>query len=167
MKHAQPFTEIYNQYGKMVYNVAINYLQNLEDAEEAVQDIFVKIHEKREGFNHKSSLKTWIYRITINHCLDIIKSKNRRIRVMFTRQNESHDSVEFNHPGVALENKEAVAIILKEINELPSNQKTALILKAIEGLSQKEIAEILELKVKAVESLLTRARTNLKSKLKK
>jgi RNA polymerase sigma factor (sigma-70 family) len=56
---------------------------------------------------------------------------------------------------------------MKEINELPSNQKTALILKAIDGLSQKEIAEILKLNIKAVESLLTRARINLKIKLRK
>jgi RNA polymerase sigma factor (sigma-70 family) len=77
MKQTLSFTEIYNQYGKMVYNLALNYLQNFEDTEEAVQDIFVKIYEKFEGFNQKSSLKTWIYRITINHCLDVIKSKNR------------------------------------------------------------------------------------------
>ncbi|MEN8786395.1 MAG: RNA polymerase sigma factor [Flavobacteriales bacterium] len=166
MKHLLSFTEIYSQYGKMVYNVSLNYLQNLEDAEEATQDVFVKIHEKIEGFNQKSSLKTWIYRITINHCLDVIKSKNRRMRVLFSRQNEEHDSIEFNHPGVALESKEAIGDIMKALNHLPPNQKTAIVLKSIEGLSQKEIAEIMELKEKAVESLLTRARVNLKTKLK-
>ena len=167
MKYTNNFSEIYNQYGKMVYNVSLNYLQNLEDAEEATQDVFVKIHQKIEGFNQKSSLKTWIYRITINHCLDVIKSKNRRLRILFSRQTEDNDAVEFYHPGAELENQEAVAQILKEVNELPTNQKTALLLKSIEGLSQKEIAEIMKMKEKAIESLLTRARTNLKIRLRK
>jgi RNA polymerase sigma-70 factor (ECF subfamily) len=167
MKYTNNFSEIYNQYGKMVYNVTLNYLQNLEDAEEATQDVFVKIHQKIEGFNQKSSLKTWIYRITINHCLDVIKSKNRRLRALFSRQIEDNGVIEFYHPGVELENQEAVAQILKEINRLPVNQKTALLLKSIEGLSQKEIAEIMKMKEKAIESLLTRARANLKIRLRK
>jgi len=166
MKQTSQFTEMYDRFGKMVYNVSLNYLQNIEDAEEATQDVFVKIYYKIKGFNEQSSLKTWIYRITINHCLDVIKSKNRRMRVLFSRQNDDHDSIEFNHPGVALENKEAIGEILRQLNQLPHNQKSALMMKAIDGLSQKEIADVLELNVKAVESLLTRARANMKKKLK-
>lgn len=165
MKNEKRFIEIYQDYSKLVYNLSLSYLQNTEDAQEATQDVFVKIYNKIEGFNQKSSLKTWIYRITINHCLDIIKSKNRRFRLLFSRQNEEYDSVDFSHPGVKLESKEKVAQIFKEINRLPANQKTALILKTIEGLSQKEIAEVLKMKEKAVESLLSRARATLKKKV--
>lgn len=165
MKKESQFTDIYNQYAKLVYNLSLHYLQNPEDAQEATQDVFVKIYNKIEGFNNNSSLKTWIYRITINHCLDVIKSKNRKWRTLFTREAENNDSVDFDHPGIKMESKEAVEKIMSHINDLPQNQKTALILKGIEGLSQKEIASILNINEKALESLLTRARANLKSKL--
>lgn len=162
MKQPIEFNELYNQFGKMVYNVSLNYLQNLEEAEEATQDIFVKIYRKIEGLQEQSSLKTWMYRITINHCLDVIKSKKIRMRVLFSRQNKEDDSIEFNHPGVVLEQKEAVSEIL---NQLPPKQKAALLLKVIDGLSQKEIAEVLDLSEKAVESQLSRARVNMKKQL--
>jgi len=165
MKNETQFNVIYNEYAKLVYNFSLHYLHNTEDAQEATQDVFVKIYNKIEGFNNKSSLKTWIYRITINHSLDVIKSKNRKLRVLFSREYEDNDKIDFDHPGIKVESKEAVEKIMKEINSLPENQKTALILKGIEGLSQKEIASILKIKEKALESLLSRARANLKKRL--
>ena len=165
MKNETQFNVIYNEYAKLVYNFSLHYLHNTEDAQEATQDVFVKIYNKIEGFNNKSSLKTWIYRITINHSLDVIKSKNRKLRVLFSREYEDNDKIDFDHPGIKVESKEAVEKIMKEINSLPENQKTALILKGIEGLSQKEIASILKIKEKALDSLLSRARENLKKRL--
>ncbi len=165
MKNKPQFNVIYKDYAKLVYNLSLHYLHNTEDAQEATQDVFVKIYQKIEGFNNKSSLKTWIYRITINHCLDVIKSKNRKLRVLFSREYEDNDKIDFDHPGIKIETKEAVEKIMGELNKLPENQKTALILKGIEGLSQKEIASILKIKEKALESLLSRARKNLKKRL--
>ena len=74
------FNATYNQYKVLVYNVALNYLQNIEDAEEVTQDVFVQIHESLHQFNKKSSLKTWIYRITINRSLNFIKHKASKKR---------------------------------------------------------------------------------------
>ena len=67
------FEEIYHQYNMLVYNLALNYLHNTEDAEEITQDVFVKVYQSIENFKSNSSLKTWIYRITINQSLDFIK----------------------------------------------------------------------------------------------
>ncbi len=149
-----------------MYNLALNYLHSTEDAEELTQDVFVKVHKEMDKFRGESKVKTWIYRITINACLDKIKSKQRRQRFNFLRY-LSDDFVtfqpaEFNHPGIQLEQKESTERIMKAIKTLPPNQQTALILKSIEGQSQKEIAEIMQLNEKAVESLLTRARAKLK-----
>lgn len=69
--------EIYDEHNGLVYNLCLNYLQNIEDAEEVTQDVFVTIFKKQEEFKSNSSLKTWIYRITINHCLDFLKEKKR------------------------------------------------------------------------------------------
>jgi RNA polymerase sigma-70 factor (ECF subfamily) len=79
--------------------------------------------------------------------------------------NEIVQITDFNHPGVELENREAVKAIMKIIDELPENQKTAIILKTIDDLKGKEIAEIMSISEKAVESLLSRAKNNLKEKL--
>ncbi|TXB65899.1 RNA polymerase sigma factor [Vicingus serpentipes] len=162
--------EIYDEHNGLVYNLCLNYLQNIEDAEEVTQDVFVTIFKKQEEFKSNSSLKTWIYRITVNHCLDFLKAKKRKKRFGFIipiyDNSESYSYSDFNHPGIILENREATEKLLKLINELPDNQKTALILKIIDELSQKEIAEVMDLSVKAVESLLSRAKNNLKEKIK-
>ncbi len=164
------FNTIYNQYSVLVYNVALNYLQNTEDAEEVTQDVFVKLHNSLHQFKEQSSLKTWIYRITINRCLDFIKQKNSK-KYFFVFGTKSNNATEFEnianfeHPGVLLENKEYSEILFSVINELAENQKTAFILSKLDGLSNPEISEIMQLSISSIESLIFRAKTNLKEKL--
>jgi RNA polymerase sigma-70 factor (ECF subfamily) len=164
------FIAIYNQYKVLVYNVALHYLQNVEDAEEITQDVFVQIHNSLASFNENSSLKTWIYRITINKSLDFIKHKNSVKRFfIFGKKSENEKELEslsnFEHPGIDLVNKENAAILFSVINELTENQKTAFILSKIDGLSNPEISEIMNVSISSVESLVFRAKTTLKEKL--
>lgn len=166
------FNQLYHKYKDLVYNLCLSYLPNREDAEDATQEIFVKIHHKLSSFRAAAQPKTWIYRIAINHCLDILKYKKRAKRFAFITQlfypNSNqviHHVFDFNHPGVQLEEKEALANLFKVIDELSEQQKTALILIKIEQLSLKEAAEIMEKTPKAVESLLGRAKKQLKKKL--
>ena len=162
------FLEIYHEHQKMVYNLCLNYLQNTQDAEEVTQDVFVKIYAKLPSFEGKSSIKTWIYRIAINHCIDFLKAQKRQKRFalfknIFNLDNQHlYDPPDFNHPGVQLEDREALENLYKKINELPENQKTAVILKYLDDLPQREIAAIMDLSEKAVESLLHRAKQQLK-----
>ncbi|MEM9022150.1 MAG: RNA polymerase sigma factor, partial [Bacteroidota bacterium] len=148
------------------------YLHNAEDAEEATQDVFLKVFRKMERFRQESALRTWIYRITVNQCLDILKSRKRQKRFginisLFRADGELQDQLvpDFEHPGVQLEDREAVQAIFRQLDALPNKQRTALILKTLEGLSQQEIAQVMRLSTKAVESLLSRARASLKKKL--
>ena len=76
-----------------------------------------------------------------------------------------HNPPEYNHPGILLEHKEGLDNLFKKINELPDNQKTALILHKIEQKSQAEVAEIMNTSPKAVESLIQRAKTNLSKRI--
>ncbi len=156
----------------MVYNLSLQYVQNVEDAQEITQDVFVSVHENIQSFRQDASVSTWMYQITINKSLDFIKSRQRKKRFAFITSlfydNSSHikhHAPEHNHPGVQMEDKEAVAILFKKINTLPDNQKTALILHKIEHKSQTEVAEIMNLTTKAVESLVQRAKTNLSKKI--
>ena len=167
------FDEIYFEHYKMVFNLALQYVQNKEDAEEITQDVFVKIFDNLNSFKKQSSLKTWIYRMAINQSLDFIKAKNAQKRNFLSSIFSINDSnfkfqpSNFNHPGIELEQKEACQKIFEAINQLSDNQKTALILLKIEDKSQAETAEIMNLKVKALESLFQRAKNNLEILLNK
>ena len=164
------FTTLYNDYAGLVYNVALNYLQNVEDAEEITQDVFIQLHSSLHNFQEKSTLKTWIYRITINKCLDFIKHK-KSLKRFFIFGKKSQNEFEllnisnFEHPGIVLENKEKAALLFGIINELGENQKTAFLLSKVDGLSNPEIATIMKLSVSAVESLVFRAKVILKEKI--
>lgn len=163
--------DLYSAFAKTVFNLALHYTQNPEDAEEITQDVFVKLYEKGEQFKGEASAKTYITRIAINQSLDFLRHKSRqkrgggaKVRNLDESQQESalHD---FNHPGYALEQKESVAKVYAALNQLPPNQKTAVILLKIEGRSQKEVAEIMDIGTKAVESLFQRAKRGLSKKL--
>ena len=164
------FEKLYHEYKTLVFNVALNYLQNIEDAEEITQDVFVKVYNSLENFNQKSSYKTWIYRITINQCLDCIKQKNSQKRFFIfgkKSQNEQEylNTATFEHPGILMENKEDAAILFEVINTLTENQKTAFLLSKLDGLSNPEISDIMQLSISSVESLIFRAKVSLQDKL--
>jgi RNA polymerase sigma factor (sigma-70 family) len=170
LNHLQ-IKELYLAHGKNVHQLALSYLQNIEDAEEVTQDVFVSLYQNYTQFEEKSALKTWIYRITVNKCLDFIKAKKRKKRFavitsIFNKdQSVKHEKADFHHPGVVMENKENAAILFKAIEQLPENQRTVFLLSQTEGLGNKEIAVIIDKSVGAVESLLQRAKENLRKQL--
>ncbi len=166
------FQVLVGLYSKKVYNTCIGMLQNMEDAEDVSQEILITIHLNIVKFKEESSLSTWIYRIAVNKCLEFIRKKNRKkrfgiIKSIFStdveRVLENHS--DFMHPGIQLENQERAKILFKAIDLLPENQRTTYILHKIEQLSYTEIAQILNLSLSAVESLLFRGKQNLKQHL--
>ena len=163
------FNEVYAAHARMVYNLCLNHLRNTDEASEAAQDVFVKVHEKLPGFKGDSSMRTWIHRITINTCLDRIKAAKRKKRsffgISFSSDERTVEVAVFDHPGVRLEERETMERLFADIDALPENQRTALLLKGTEGLSMEEVAEVMGLSAKAVESLLSRARANLKGRM--
>lgn len=164
------FEKLYHEYKTLVFNMALNYLQNIEDAEEITQDVFVKVYNSLENFNQNSSYKTWIYRITINQCLDCIKQKNSQKRYFIFGKKSKNETeylniATFEHPGILMENREEAAILFEVINTLSENQKTAFLLSKLDGLSNPEISEIMQLSVSSVESLVFRAKISLQDKL--
>jgi RNA polymerase sigma-70 factor (family 1) len=170
MNGVSDFQPLYNQYKVLVYNVALHYVQNSEDAEEITQDVFVQVYHSIEKFQNNSTFKTWIYRITINKSLDFIKHKKSKKRFfIFGHRSESEQELQnissFEHPGIAMENQEDAAILFKVINELTENQRTAFILSKLDGLSNPEIATIMNVSISSVESLVFRAKTTLREKL--
>ncbi len=164
--------ELYQLFKSRVFNTALGYLQNAAEAEELTQDVFVKIYHSAAQFEGKSSVSTWIYRITVNLSLDRLKYRKRQKRFGFMVSLFGSDSLvprlelpQFDHPGVVLENKENARILFHAIQSLPEQQKTAFILSFMEELPRQEVAEVMGISLKAVESLLQRAKANLRQRL--
>ncbi len=159
------FEYLYTIYIDMIFNTAISYTKNEKDAEEIVQEVFIKIYKNIQSFKGEAKLKTWIYRIVINTSLNYIH-KRKRFSI-FNKDHFEHESIDFEHPGVILENKENATILFQVMNGLPDLQKTAFILSYIEELPRKEVALIMDTSLKAVESLLQRAKKNMRKKIMK
>lgn len=166
------FRQFYELFKDRVYNTCLAHLQNASEAEEATQDVFLQVHNSACDFNATAAAATWVYRITVNKCIDRIRKDKRQkrsgiISSIFSKESGElqQDPVEFNHPGILSENREKATALFSAIKSLTENQQTAFILKQIEGLSQKEIAKIMDMNEKAVESLLQRAKGNLRKAL--
>jgi RNA polymerase sigma-70 factor, ECF subfamily len=167
------FEAIYQGHKNLVYNICLHYVLNTADAQDISQEVFVKIYQKHHQYDSaNASLKTWICRITINHCLDFLRAKKTKKRFGYFLSlfpNSSNepvtDIIHFDHPGAETENKAALQNLLQIIYNLPENQKTAIILSKIEGHSQKDAAAIMGIRVKALESLLQRAKQTIQKKI--
>ncbi len=160
----QAFRMFYDTYKSIVYNTVLSYLQNKEEAEEVTQDVFFTVFNKAGTFKGNSKVSTWIYRITVNKALNQIK-RRKKIPLSIDELKE-HQPIEFIHPGVQLENQEKAKYLFAAIENLVEKQKTAIILSFIEDLPRQEVAQIMNTSLKSVESLLQRAKTNLKKQLK-
>lgn len=162
------FAQLVKEYSPKVYSICWSILKNQADAEDAVQEVFVSVWLGLSSFQGDSLLSTWIYRITVNKCKELLRKKNRKKRFAIF----SNNSIELNvieqkdvHPGIHLENKERAQILFDAIQQLPDNQATAYTLNKMEGFSYEEVAQIMEISLSAVESVLFRAKANLKKSL--
>ena len=164
------FKTIVEQWKDMVYNTILGIVQNETEAEDLAQDVFIKVFEKISTFKGDSKFSTWLYRIATTTALDHLRSKKRKKRFGFLQSlgggNDEKESIpDFNHPGVSLDNKERAAVLFKAIESLPENQKTAYTLHKLEGLSYRDVSDVLNTTVSAVESLMSRANQNLRKEL--
>lgn len=162
------FKHLVENYKDRVYNTAIGVVQNAEDAEDVAQEVFIQVYRSIHSFKGESKLSTWLYRIATTRSLDLLRSRKSKKRSGFLQRlfgdnNEPLLEIpDFNHPGVALERKENAAKLFKAINKLPENQKIAFTLHKIEDLSYQEVSEVMETTLAAVESLMHRAKQNLR-----
>lgn len=167
------FRYLVDNYQDRVYNTALGILQNAEDAEDVAQEVFIQVYRSIQTFKGESKLSTWLYRIATTRALDLIRSKKSKKRFGFMQKlfGDSNEPLmelpDFNHPGIKLDQKESAAKLFKAISQLPENQRIAFSLHKIEDLSYQEISEIMKTTVPAVESLMHRAKQNLRKNIEK
>ena len=167
------FTKLVEEWQDMVYNTALGIVQNPEDADDITQEVFVQVYQSISSFKGESKLSTWLYRITLSKALDHEKKRKRKKRFAFVQSlfggpgEEPVHPVEYDHPGVQLEKKERAGELFAALKRIPDKQRVAFTLHKLEGQSYQEIAEIMNTTLYAVESLMGRAKTNLKKILNK
>jgi RNA polymerase sigma factor (sigma-70 family) len=165
------FKTIVETWQNMVYNTAIGIVQNAEDAEDITQEVFVQVYQSVSSCKGDAKFSTWLYRIAITKSLDHERRKKRKKRFAFVKSlfgeegGEVIDPPDFNHPGVVLDKKEDAATFFSVINKLPENQRIAFTLHKLEGLSYQEVSEVMKTTLSSVESLMHRAKNNLRKNL--
>jgi RNA polymerase sigma-70 factor (ECF subfamily) len=167
------FSLLIDDYQQKVFHTCISFVPNKEDAEDIAQEVFLEVYKSIGKFKGNSKLSTWIYKICTNKCLEFIRKKNAKKRLVFIQRilgneiplDKTNFFTEFNHPGILLEHKEQSETIYLAINTLPESQKTVFTLAKLDGKTYQEIVEITGKSMSSVESIMFRAKKNLQKKL--
>jgi RNA polymerase sigma-70 factor (ECF subfamily) len=171
--NAEAFRRLVELYQDKVIRTCMGFVHSYPDAEDIAQDVFVEIYLSISKFRGDSELSTWIYRIAVNKSLNFLRSASRRkilsLYESFTGDQEQlvHEIPSGNeyYPDEELLKSEKTRAINQAISKLPSNQKTAFILSKYDGLSNQEIAKVMNISVSSVESVIFRAKQNLRKQL--
>jgi len=174
------FRTLVETYQSRVYNTVLAIVQHPNDAEDVAQEVFVQVFESIGRFGGDQKLTAWIYRIATTKALEAYRKRHARKRLgatpfsFLTRLFGADEAdgpddrlhpADFEHPGVKLEQQERARILFGAISRLPEQQKVAFTLHHIEGLSYQEITEVMQTSLSSVESLLHRAKQNLRKRL--
>jgi RNA polymerase sigma-70 factor, ECF subfamily len=156
------FAEIVNRHSKRFYSIAYRLVFNKDDAEDVVQEAFIKLWEKRLNWNPDKEAKftTWFYKIVINLCIDHNRKKKPEPLsegIPVIDRHQGHDKL--------MQEKQKQVLLERFIRELPERQQLALNLCFYEGISNQEAAEMIGVNLKALQSLIMRAKMTLKEKV--
>ena len=149
------FNDAARRYQNMVYRTALHALGSPQDAEDAVQEVFLRLFNHRGTFESEEHLRRWLLRVTVNCCRDTLKSPWRKRRT-------SWEEI----PEIPVFDRPEQAALYREVMALPEKYRTALYLFYYEDYTVKEIAEAVGIKVSAATTRLSRAREALRRELK-
>jgi RNA polymerase sigma-70 factor, ECF subfamily len=163
------FGDFVDTYKKFVLNICYKFVNNIDDANDIAQEVFIEAYRTIDKFRCDSKISTWLYRIATNRSLNFLRDNKK----YYDAESYSKDpgftaniSSDFKtNPEQNTLNNEKADILNKAINSLPESQKAAFIMNKKEDLSSAEIGKILKISVKAVESLISRAKRNLQKLL--
>ncbi len=155
---------LYDLHRTKVYNLSWRMLGKPQDAEDALQEIFIKVFDRIKNYRGDSAFSTWVYRMTANHCLDILRRRKILSFIGMDNAPEASDKTESNRLGAQMG---LSPILQKALNRLPEKQKRCLVMREMEDLSYEEIAQALGLSLGSVKSNIHRAKGFLKECLEK
>jgi len=169
----QAFKQLMELYRQKVFGIALGMTGNYDDATDLAQEVFIEVFRSIDKFRGDAKLSTWIYRIATNKSLNYIRDNKKR---KFHKRIDLYDHEKkipkteiaderFYQGQAMLENSELGQKIRQAINRLTDNQKTAFVLNKVEGMSYQKVAEVMNVSLSKVESLIFRARKSLQKQL--
>lgn len=158
------FEDLVRRHQRNVLNLVYRYLGNAGDAEDVAQEVFFKVYRARHQYEPKAKFSTWLYRVTVNHCLNEIRSRKSQPASSELSDDLLKDSGVIN-PDANLDREDLQHAVKAAVDALPEHQRMAVILARYEELSYEEIAETMGISLEAVKSVLHRAKETLKEKL--
>lgn len=165
---ASAFNELLGTQEKRMYAVCLRMCGNHEDAQDCLQESMLRIFRSISGFKGQASFSTWVYRVTMNTCLDELrKKKNKQTAsldgLLDSGWSPSDDSDTPEHHTIAGEKRTAIR---KAIADLPEDMRSAIVLRDIEGFSYDEISDMLGINVGTIKSRISRGREKLREKIR-
>ncbi|MBC8146404.1 MAG: RNA polymerase sigma factor [Bacteroidetes bacterium] len=169
----QAFREFVESYQNKVISTCNSFVHNIEDAEDIAQDVFVEVYQSIKKFRSDSKISTWLYRISVNKSLNHLRKNKKNTLIKSLDSffgNDKNESLEVEDSTSTqadqnIENRERIEILHKAIASLAKNQRIAFNLNKYDDLTYKEIAEVMNISLSSVESLMHRAKMNLQKKL--
>jgi RNA polymerase sigma-70 factor (ECF subfamily) len=168
------FEEIVVRYETKVMNLALRFTRNQEDAEEVLQDVFTTVYRKIEGFRGQSAFSSWLYRIVVNAAFMKLRKKKQNQAIsmedlapavkQYCMERDEASSPYSHNMAVTRELQE---VLQKAIDRLPDQYRAVFVLRDVDGLSNQETGQILDLSIPAVKSRLHRSRIMLRKKLQR
>lgn len=163
------FSCLMNRHRKTVYGVVYRFFKTSQEAEDVFQDVFFSVWRSAERYKPTAKFNTWLYTVTANHCKNELASFwRRKVRLIGSLwEDATEERIRSTSPSTeeAVETNQQIECVRSAICALPAKQRMALILSQFEGLPYKEIAKVMCCSIPAVESLLFRAKNNLKKNL--
>jgi RNA polymerase sigma-70 factor (ECF subfamily) len=172
---AAAFAELVELYQHRLVTVMHHLVSNKEEAEDLAQEVFLRVYRTRKKYRPRAKFSTWLFTIANNLALNALRSRSRKPVVpldvrdsgpLGPRPAEQLVRDKQSQPGERLQQQELAAVVQQALEELNERQRAAVVLNKFEDMNYAEIAEVMNLTTKAVKSLLSRARENLRGVLK-
>ncbi|MBN1989851.1 MAG: sigma-70 family RNA polymerase sigma factor [Bacteroidales bacterium] len=165
------FETLVNRYQQKVINICMGFTASTDEAKDISQEVFIEVYLSLRKFRQESAFSTWLYRIAVNKSINATRQAKKKLLVrLFTKDNANANELLIPAdagamPDAKMTKKEDYAALKQAIKSLPENQHIAFTLNKYQELSYKEIAEVMDISLSAVESLIFRAKISLQKKL--
>ncbi|MFQ3609888.1 MAG: sigma-70 family RNA polymerase sigma factor [Fimbriimonadales bacterium] len=173
-RDTEAFDQIVHRYADRLYNYVVRLLGNAQDAEDVVQEVFIRAYQALPNFDGRASLSTWLYRIATNLCIDHRRKQSRRVPTVSIHRDETSEDdfgewefadQQTPNPLEHALSRELQAVVEGAIAQLSPKLKTVLLLYDVEELSYEEIAQVLGIPMGTVKSRLNLARSQVQKQV--
>jgi RNA polymerase sigma factor (sigma-70 family) len=159
----QAYAKIIHKYKNPLYATILRMTKNPQDAQDLVQEAFIKVYNQLEKFEQKGSFSSWLYRVAINHCMDEFRKKRYSINQVEVNENSA---INPNNPEVVFLQKEKNRQLERLIATLPEDERIIILLRYANGLSYSEISETVDMSLANVRNKIFRAKKKMRDKVK-